>query len=88
MSIWLLRNRCTAACYSSGTSGAEMTGISKKVSDRLFASIKRYQLILNSTRARDLGEADTVTIAKRMFADGCAKRADMQLPQRAWVELK
>lgn len=46
-----------------------MAGVPKKVSERLTAGIKRYQPILNSARARDLGEADTVTIVKDMLAD-------------------
>jgi len=46
-----------------------MAGVPKKVSERLIAGIKRYQPILNSARARDLGEADTVTIVKDMLAD-------------------
>lgn len=46
-----------------------MVVVPKKVSERLVSGIKRYQPILNSARARDLGEADTVTIVKDMLAD-------------------
>lgn len=43
--------------------------IPKKVAERLVAGIKRYQPILASAKARDVGEADTVTIIKDMLAD-------------------
>lgn len=43
--------------------------IPKKVAERLVAGIKRYQSILASAKARDVGEADTVTIIKDMLAD-------------------
>jgi Type I restriction enzyme R protein N terminus (HSDR_N) len=46
-----------------------MTTIPKKVVERLIAGIKRYQPILASAKARDVNEADTVTIVKDMFAD-------------------
>lgn len=41
----------------------------KKVAERLVAGLKRYQPILTAARARDVGEADTVTIIKDMLAD-------------------
>ena len=41
----------------------------KKVAERLVAGIKRYQPILAAAKARDVGEADTVTIIKDMLAD-------------------
>jgi hypothetical protein len=44
-------------------------GIPKKVAERLVAGIKRFQPILEAARARDVGEADTVTIVKDMLAD-------------------
>jgi hypothetical protein len=49
--------------------------IPKKVIERLVPGIKRYQGILASAKARDVGEADTVTIVKDMLADvfGCHK---------------
>lgn len=43
--------------------------IPKKVSERIMAGIKRFQPILASAKARDVGEADTVTIVKDMLAD-------------------
>jgi hypothetical protein len=43
--------------------------IPKKVTERLVAGIKRYQPILASAKARDVGEADTVTIIKDMLAE-------------------
>ena len=43
--------------------------VPKKVADRLVAGIKHYQPILNAAKARDVGEADTVTIVKDMLAD-------------------
>jgi hypothetical protein len=46
-----------------------MGAISKRVVDRLVAGIKRYQPILADAKARDVGEADTVTITKDMLAD-------------------
>ncbi|CAN5149921.1 hypothetical protein BH09PSE6_BH09PSE6_29960 [soil metagenome] len=41
----------------------------KKVAERLAAGLKRYQPILAAAKARDVGEADTVTIVKDMLAD-------------------
>jgi len=46
-----------------------MVSISKKVTERLIAGIKRYQPILVAAKARDVGEADTVTIIKDMLSD-------------------
>jgi hypothetical protein len=47
----------------------ETNGRFKKVSERLVAGIKHFQPILNSAKARDLGESDTVTIVKDMLGD-------------------
>lgn len=44
-----------------------MTNIPKKVADRLAAGIKRFQPLVADAKARDLGEADTVTIVKDML---------------------
>jgi 2-hydroxy-3-keto-5-methylthiopentenyl-1-phosphate phosphatase len=49
--------------------GDGMAAVPKKVAERLVAGIKRYQPILAAARARDVGEADTVTIIKDMLAD-------------------
>jgi Type I restriction enzyme R protein N terminus (HSDR_N) len=46
-----------------------MAAIPKKVAERLVAGIKRYQPILTAAKARDVNEADTVTIVKDMLAD-------------------
>lgn len=46
-----------------------MATVPKKVTERLVAGIKRYQPILIAAKARDVGEADTVTIVKDMLAD-------------------
>ncbi|MFZ2542142.1 MAG: type I restriction enzyme HsdR N-terminal domain-containing protein [Gallionella sp.] len=46
-----------------------MALIPKRVAERLVAGIKKYQPILASAKARDVGEADTVTIIKDMLAD-------------------
>lgn len=43
--------------------------VPKKVAERLVAGIKRYQPILAGAKARDVGEADTVTIVKDMLAE-------------------
>lgn len=43
--------------------------IPKKVAERLVAGIKKYQPVLASAKARDVGETDTVTIIKDMLAD-------------------
>jgi hypothetical protein len=46
-----------------------MPSVPKRVSDRLTASIRRFQPILAAARSRDVGEADTVTIVKDMLAE-------------------
>jgi len=46
-----------------------MTGIPKKVEDRLKSEIKRYKKILGDAKSRDINEADTVTIVKDIFSD-------------------
>ncbi len=46
-----------------------MASAPKKVAERIVAGIKRYQSVLEAARARDVGEADTVTIIKDMLAD-------------------
>jgi predicted type IV restriction endonuclease len=46
-----------------------MGSVPSKVADRLSAGLKRYQGILSASKARDVGEADTVTIVKDMLAD-------------------
>lgn len=46
-----------------------MASAPKKVTERLVAGIRRYQPILAAAKARDVGEADTVTIIKDMLAD-------------------
>lgn len=46
-----------------------MAVVPKKVAERLVAGLKRYQPVLAAARARDVGEADTVTIIKDMLAD-------------------
>lgn len=43
--------------------------IPKKVVERLTTGIKKYQPILAAAKARDVNEADTVTIVKDMLAD-------------------
>jgi hypothetical protein len=43
--------------------------LSNKVADRLIAGIKRFQPILVAAKARDAGEADTVTTVKDMLGD-------------------
>jgi predicted type IV restriction endonuclease len=46
-----------------------MPSVPSKVADRLVVGLKRYQAILSASKARDSGEADTVTIVKDMLAD-------------------
>jgi hypothetical protein len=43
--------------------------IPKRVQERLASGIKAFQPILEAARARDVNEADTVTIVKDMLAD-------------------
>ncbi|WP_292992711.1 type I restriction enzyme HsdR N-terminal domain-containing protein [Nitrosomonas sp.] len=56
-----------------------MASIPKKVNERLVAGIKKYQPILAAAKARDVGEADTVTIIKDMLSDifGYDKYSDL-----------
>ena len=56
-----------------------MVSSPKKVAERLIAGIKKYQPILVAAKARDVGEADTVTIIKDMLSDifGYDKYADL-----------
>ncbi len=46
-----------------------MASIPKKVAERLVSGIKKYQPILTAAKARDVGEADTVTIIKDILTD-------------------
>jgi hypothetical protein len=46
-----------------------MASVPNKVADRLIAGIKQFQPILVAAKARDAGEADTVTIIKDMLQD-------------------
>ncbi|MBX3134552.1 MAG: type I restriction enzyme HsdR N-terminal domain-containing protein [Gemmatimonadaceae bacterium] len=46
-----------------------MSKIPAKVSSRLAAGLKRFQPILDGARARDVTEADTVTIVKDILAE-------------------
>lgn len=46
-----------------------MASVPKKVAERLVSGIKRFQPILAAAKARDVGEADTVTIIKDMLAE-------------------
>lgn len=43
--------------------------IPKKVQDRLSAGLKKYQPIVRKLAARDISEADTVTVIKDMLSD-------------------
>lgn len=43
--------------------------IPKKAQDRLVAGLKRYQPIVRKLAARDISEADTVTVIKDMLSD-------------------
>jgi len=43
--------------------------IPQKIQERLSQGIKKFQPIIASAKARDLGESDTVTIVKDMLAD-------------------
>lgn len=45
-----------------------MASIPKKVLERLVSGIKQFQPVLAAARARDVNEADTVTIVKDMLA--------------------
>ena len=46
-----------------------MAAIPKKAADRIIAGLKRFQPILASAKARDVGESDTVTIITDMLAE-------------------
>jgi hypothetical protein len=46
-----------------------MATMPKKVADRLVATVKLYQPVIAAAHARDVNEADTVTIVKDMLAD-------------------
>lgn len=46
-----------------------MTKIPGKVAARLSSGVKRFQPILDSARARDVSEADTVTVVKDILAE-------------------
>lgn len=46
-----------------------MSNIPKKVSDRLAQEIKKYQKILETSKDKDVNEADTVTIITDMLSD-------------------
>ena len=46
-----------------------MATIPKKVEERIVAGIRRFQGILTAAKARDIGEADTVTIITDMLAE-------------------
>lgn len=46
-----------------------MATVPKKVSERIVAGLKRFQPILASAKARDVGESDTVTIIVDMLAE-------------------
>lgn len=56
-----------------------MAAIPKKVAERLIADLERYQPIWAAAKARDVGEAGTVTIIKDMLADvfGYEKYSDV-----------
>jgi hypothetical protein len=46
-----------------------MTSISAKVHARLLAGLKKYQSVLNTAKAKDINESDTVMIITDMLAD-------------------
>ncbi len=46
-----------------------MATVPKRISERISTGIKKYQPILNAAKARDVGEADTVTIIKDILSD-------------------
>lgn len=46
-----------------------MAAVPKRVAERIVLGMKRYQVILTAAKARDVNEADTVTIVKDMLAD-------------------
>lgn len=46
-----------------------MAAVPKKVADRIIAGLKKFQPILASAKARDVGESDTVTIITDMLSE-------------------
>jgi hypothetical protein len=58
--------------------------IPKKTQDRLVAGIKKYQPIVGKLRARDISEADTVTVIKDILTDvfGYDKYAELTSEQQ------
>lgn len=58
--------------------------IPKKVQDRLVAGLRRYQPIVRKLAARDISEADTVTVIKDMLSDifGYDKYAELTSEQQ------
>lgn len=58
--------------------------IAKKVQDRIVAGLKRYQPIVRTLAARDISEADTVTVIKDMLTDifGYDKYAELTSEQQ------
>lgn len=46
-----------------------MPSIPKKVNERVISGIKKFQPLLLSAKARDVGEADTVTLIKDILSD-------------------
>jgi predicted type IV restriction endonuclease len=53
----------------SSVSHDTMTAIPKRVEDRLSASVKRFQSVLSSAKARDVHESDTVIIVTDMISE-------------------
>jgi hypothetical protein len=58
--------------------------INKKTQDRLVAGLKKYQPIVRKLAARDISEADTVTVIKDMLTDifGYDKYAELTSEQQ------
>lgn len=56
----------------------------KKVHDRLVAGLRRYQPIVRKLAARDISEADTVTVIKDILSDvfGYDKYAELTSEQQ------
>jgi len=46
-----------------------MATVPKKIAERIITGLKRFQPILSSAKARDVGESDTVTIITDMLAE-------------------
>jgi hypothetical protein len=46
-----------------------MATVPKKIAERIISGLKRFQPILSSAKARDVGESDTVTIITDMLAE-------------------